>query len=134
MEGLLIKDGAPVIPQTINFVIDGGGSAITTGVKGYLVVDFACTVTAWTLLGDDAGNTMTIDVWNDTYANFPPTVADTMITTGTKPALAGIKGQDTTVDWADITIAAGSILAINVDAVGGTAPTRVTLALTVTRT
>jgi hypothetical protein len=31
--------------RDIVFIIDGGGSAITTGVKGYLPVDFAGTIT-----------------------------------------------------------------------------------------
>ncbi|GAI34200.1 unnamed protein product, partial [marine sediment metagenome] len=61
----------------ITFVIDGGGSAITTGEKGHLEIPFACTIQAWTLVADQAG-AIKIDVWRDTYANFPPTNEDSL--------------------------------------------------------
>ena len=109
------------------FHIDGGGSAITTGVKVHIPDLPACTVEAWTLVADQSGS-IVIDVWNDTYANTPPTVADTMISTGTKPTLSSAqKNQDTSVDWADTTIAAGSTLTLNVDS--ATTVTFVTLTL-----
>jgi len=117
--------------ETINFIIDGGGSAITTGQKGHVVVDFACTVVAWTILADQSGS-IVVDVWKDTYANFPPTVADTI--TGTeKPTLASVqKNQDTSLTSWTTTIAAGDILAYNVDSAATV--TRVVVALKVRRT
>ena len=117
--------------ETINFIIDGGGSAITTGQKGHIVVDFACTVVAWTILADQSGS-IVVDVWKDTYANFPPTVADTI--TGTeKPTLASVqKNQDTSLTTWTTTIAAGDILAYNVDSAATV--TRVVVALKVRRT
>ena len=117
--------------ETINFIIDGGGSAITTGQKGHVVVDFACTVVAWTILADQSGS-IVVDVWKDTYANFPPTVADTI--TGTeKPTLASVqKNQDTSLTTWTTTIAAGDILASNVDSAATV--TRVVVALKVRRT
>ena len=117
--------------STINFVIDGGGSAITTGIKGDLVVDFACTVTAWTILGDQTGS-IVVDIWRDSYANFPPTVADT-ITGAEKPTISSAtKGQDTSLNsgagWA---VSAGDVLRFNVDSIATL--TRVTVALKVVR-
>ena len=58
-------------------VIDGGGSTITTGVKGDVNCDFAFTIVQWALLADQSGS-IVIDIWKDTYANYPPTVADTI--------------------------------------------------------
>ena len=114
--------------KTINFIVDGGGSAITTGQKGHVVVDFACTVQAWTILADQSGS-IVIDVWKDTYANFPPTVADT-IAGSEKPTLAAAqKNQDTNLTTWTTSIAAGDILAFNVDS--ATTVTRVTVALKV---
>lgn len=110
----------------IIFVIDGGGSVITTGIKGDLMVDFACTVQSWTVLGDQSGS-IVVDIWKDTYANFPPVVGDTI--TGTeKPTIsAATKGQDASLTSFVTAIAAGSILRFNVDSV--TTLTRATVIL-----
>lgn len=115
----------------IFYVIDGGGAAITTGVKGDLLIPFACTITAATLIADQTGS-IVIDVWRDSYANFPPTVADT-ITASAKPTLSSAaKSQDTTLPGWSTGITAGQLLRFNVDSVSTV--TRVTLALSVTRT
>jgi len=119
---------------TITFIIDGGGSAITTGQKGHLEIPFACTLTAWTLLADVAG-AIVIDIWKDTYANFPPTNNDAMPGAGKEPTIAATnqKAQDTDIsDWATVAISAGDILAFNVDSVATI--TRVTLSLKATKT
>jgi len=119
---------------TITFIIDGGGSAITPGQKGHLEIPFACTLTAWTLVADQAG-AIVIDVWKDTYANFPPTDADAMPGAGKEPTIAATnqKAQDTDIsDWTTVAIAAGDILAFNVDSC--TTITRVTLSLKATKT
>ena len=119
---------------TITFIIDGGGSAITTGQKGHLEIPFACTLTGWTLAADQAG-AIVIDVWKDTYANFPPTDADAMPGAGKEPTIAATnqKAQDTDIsDWTTVAIAAGSVLAFNVDSC--TTITRVTLSLKAVKT
>lgn len=41
---------------TIGITIDGGGSAISTGVKGYISVPFNGTITGWDIVADVAGN------------------------------------------------------------------------------
>jgi len=119
--------------STLNFIIDGGGSAITTGQKGHIVVDFACTIMAWTLLADTSG-AIKVDIWKDTYANFPPTNDDS-ICNGHEPEIAasGAKAQDTDLsDWGDVTVDAGDVLAFNVDSCATI--TRCTIALKVKRT
>jgi hypothetical protein len=114
--------------RTITFVIDGGGSTITTGVKGDLEIPFACTIDRATLLADQSGS-IVIDIWNDTYANFPPTDADT-ITAAAPPTIStDTDSQDATLTGWDTAIAAGDILRFNVDSV--TSLTRVTLSLRV---
>lgn len=116
---------------SITFLIDGGGAAIATGVKGDLEIPFGCTINAATLLGDQIGS-IVLDIWKDTYANFPPTVADT-ITASAKPTLASSqKSQDTTLTGWTTAIGAGDVLRFNVDS--ATTVQRVTLSLKVTRT
>lgn len=117
--------------RTITFVIDGGGATITTGVKGFLEIPFACTITRATLLADQSGS-IVVDIWKDTYANYPPTVADT-ITASAKPTIsAATKAQDATLTGWTTAIAAGDILGFNVDSI--TTCQRVTLSLRVTVT
>jgi hypothetical protein len=116
--------------SAIVFTIDGGGSGISTGVKGDIVVPYACTIQDWTLIADQSGS-IVLDVWKDTYANFPPTVADT-ITAAAKPTLsAASKAQNTTLTGWTKTVAAGDIFRINVDSASGV--TRVTLAMKVVK-
>jgi hypothetical protein len=116
----------------VGLLIDGGGSVITTGVKGFLRVPFACTITGVTLLSTDATATagsIVIDIWKDTYANYPPTVADT-ITASAKPTLASAnKSENTTLTGWTTAIAAGDVLGFKVDSVATI--TRCALTLTV---
>lgn len=121
--------------RTIGLTVDGGGSVITTGVKGYVQVPVTATITGWTLLSTDgtgpatAGN-IVFDIWKDTYTNYPPTVADT-ITASAKPTLSGVnKNTDSTLTGWTTGITAGDVLGFNVDS--ASTVTRVTLQLTVT--
>lgn len=116
--------------SAIEFVIDGGGSEITTGIKGDLEVPFDCVINRVTLLADQSGD-IVIDIWKDTYANFPPTDADT-ITGGDEPTISSdTDSQDDSLGYWDTVIDAGDILRFNVDSV--TTITRVTLSLKVTK-
>lgn len=100
--------------RTFGLTIDGGGSPITTGIKGDVTVPFAGTITGWTILGDQTGS-IVVDVWMDTYANYPPTVADT-IAGSEKPTIsAGIKGQDLTLTTWTTAVVAGNTMRFNVD-------------------
>jgi hypothetical protein len=114
----------------LNVVIDGGGEVITTGVKFDLEIPFACTITAVRLLADQVGS-IVVDVWKDTYANFPPTDADS-ITASAPPTLSSAaKSEDTTLTGWTTSLSAGDILRVNVDS--ATTLTRVTLSLTLER-
>lgn len=121
--------GIVPLPNTVlPLIIDGGGVAITTGVKFDFVVPFNCTVTGWTILGDQTGS-IVVDLWQDIYANFPPTVADT-ITGANKPTLTSqSKNQNNSISW---TLTKDSIIRVNVDS--ATTVQLVSLNLNVTKT
>lgn len=116
---------------TITFIIDGGGSAITTGEKGHLEIPFACTITGWTILADQSGS-IVVDVWKDTYALFPPTVADTIAGTEKPTLVTAQKNQDLDLTTWTTAIAAGDILAFYVESI--TTIERVTISLKVVKT
>lgn len=114
----------------IGLVIDGGGSAITTGVKGYIQVPYDCTIVSNTLLGDQAGD-LVVDVWKDTYANFPPTGGDS-IAGSAKPTLSSAaKSTDVTLAGWTVQVRAGDVIGFNVDSAATI--TRATLELRVVR-
>lgn len=117
------------VDGAVEVVFDGYGSVITTGIKFDYVTECAGTWVSWTLLADQTGS-IVIDVWKDSYANYPPTVADT-ITASAKPTLSSVtKNTSGTLTGWTKTFAKGDILRFNVDS--ATTVTRVTLALAYT--
>lgn len=118
-------------PIGVNVVLSGGGAVVPTGVAADVEIPFGATITAAALYADQAGS-IVVDIWRDSYANFPPTVADT-ITAAAKPTLSSAtKYRDTTLTGWATGIVAGDVLRINVDS--ASTLTRVTLALTLERT
>lgn len=109
-----ISTAADVKLGTISFVIDGGGTAITTGVKGDVEVPFNCSIVAATLLADQSGSII-VDVWKDTYANYPPTDADSITSSSVPEISSATKDQDTSLAGWTTSITAGDILRFNVD-------------------
>lgn len=100
--------------KLVTAIFDGGGSAISAGSKCYVRFPWAGTITKVTTLADVSGSAV-VDVWKDTYANYPPTVADT-IAAAAKPTLStATKSEDSTLTGWTTAIAAGDVLGFNVD-------------------
>ncbi|KKM13587.1 hypothetical protein LCGC14_1714720 [marine sediment metagenome] len=116
---------------TITFIIDGGGSAITTGEKGHLEIPFACTINQVTMLADQSGS-IVVDIWKRVYADFPPTNTQSITASAVPTVTTAVKSQDSTLTGWTTAIAAGDILAFNVDSV--TDIQRLTISLKVTKT
>jgi hypothetical protein len=128
--GATLQTKASVRTGQVGITIDGGGSAITTGLKGFVRVPYAGTITKATLLADQSG-TIVIDVWKDTYANAPPTDADS-ITASAPPTLSSAtKSEDGTLTGWTTAVTAGDVLAFSVDSAATV--TRVTLLLEITK-
>jgi hypothetical protein len=125
--------GVNATPITaIGYAIDGGGAAITAGLLGSgLRIPFDGTIESVTLLADQTGS-IVVDIWKDTYANYPPTVADS-ICASAKPTLSSAdKSEDTTLTGWTKTINEGDVLFFNVDS--ASTVQNVTLILKVTKT
>jgi len=115
--------------RPIGGTFDGNGSVITAGTILYVDCPVSGTITAARLLADQSGS-IVIDVWKDTYANYPPTVADT-ITASAKPTLsAAQKSEDTTLTGWTTSVTAGDVFAFKVDS--ATTVTRVRVVLDIT--
>jgi hypothetical protein len=93
--------------------IDGGGSLITTGLKGYVTIPYSATIYGWDIIGNTSG-TCIIDLWKTTLSSFPPTSANT-IAVSQKPTLSNqmINRNDTLTGWTT-SINANDILAFTV--------------------
>lgn len=121
-----------IIGETTIFpiVIDGAGGAIAAGVKVDLPWPYNAKITGWEIMADQSGS-IVVDLWKDTYANYPPTVADTFVGAN-KPTLATAqKHTYTAAAGAEWTINQGDIVRVNVDS--ATTVTRVLIALKVTK-
>ena len=113
---------------SLGLVIDGAGSAITTGVKGYLRVPYNCDIQSVEIVADQSGS-IVIDIWRDSYANFPPSVSDSIVASA-KPTLSSAqKSQNTTLTGWTKSLTEGQYLAFNVDS--ASTVTRVVLTLKV---
>lgn len=113
---------------SISVVFDGGGSALTVDSKLDVSVPVNCKITGARLLADQSGSVV-INIWKDTYANYPPTVDDKITASAPPTISSATKSNDTTLTGWTTQITAGDTLRFNVDSC--TTITRVTLTLTI---
>lgn len=118
-------------PATIEYVMDGVGTTLTTGVKGYLSVPFNCTITSAFMMGDRLGSVV-VDVWKCTQGQFnagitAPTSANS-ITALAPPTISSTTQyySQALVGWTS-SLGQNDVLAYNIVSV--TSMQRVTLSL-----
>ena len=125
-----VRDNLNAVAPKMAWISIGSpdGPDLGTGVKAMVTVTFPCKVVSWTILANAVGSVV-LDVWKDSYANFPPTVADTIAGTE-KPTLASArKNQDLTLTSWSQNLAAGDVLFVNVDSASGVKQVFLCLAL-----
>jgi hypothetical protein len=111
-------------------VIDGGGTAIATGLKFWVEAPAAGTIVAARMISDQSGS-LVVDVWKSGYSGAPPSSGNS-ITASAKPTLASAqKYEDVSlVGWTK-TVTAGDWFYFNVDS--ATTITKATISLTISR-
>jgi hypothetical protein len=147
--GLTYSAGTLTAPGTSNslttgieFVIDGGGSALTTSTCSFtsgqlcvLEIPFACTITAARLFADQTGSVV-IEIAKTTYSAYAPgthPVSGDKITSSTPPTISSAaKAQDTTLTSWTTSVSAGDVIGFSVTS--ATTITRVTVSLTCVKT
>jgi hypothetical protein len=108
-------------------ILDGQGGVIQTGRgNNFLSIPFSGTITGWTVLSSVSGS-IEVAFWKDTYANYPPTVADNIFSPN--PLLTSTNKNQAT--GLSIPVAAGDIIIPNVVSV--TTCTNVTISIQITR-
>jgi hypothetical protein len=119
----------PVNYGSFGLTIDGGGSVITTGNKGYLVIPYAGTITGWQVISDVNGSCV-IDVWKESSGNVP-TVANTIAGTE-KPTLSSQQiNSDLTLTTWTTAVNQNDVFGFNVDS--ASTVTRVNLTIFITK-
>ena len=112
----IVANTVALADGVIIITVDGDGSVPSTGIVARLSVPKPLTITQVTLLANVSGN-IVFDIWKDSFANYPPTVADT-ITASAKPTLSGaIKSQDGTLTGWTTSLNSGDTIFINLDSI-----------------
>jgi hypothetical protein len=121
----------PIDYRSFGVVVDGAGSVITMGNKGYLSLPYSGYITGWRILGDQSGST-SIDVWKTNYIGFPPTSGDS-ITGGNYPNLTSqqINEDYSLLGWTT-SFTSGDIISFNV--LSASTTTRINLTINVIKT
>jgi hypothetical protein len=98
----------------LSFIIDGGGQVITTGYKGHFKIPCGYTIESWELSADRAGS-LVVDIWKVSLADFPPTVANSIVASA-KPTLSSeVKASSAILTGWNTSILANDYLAFSVD-------------------
>lgn len=130
LDGILTVDGGVIKGEQLwwSFEFDGGGVALTTGVKRrwkipyncQLVVDANQTGTPFWEVGLDQSGSIGFDLWMDTYANYPPTNADrisgTIASQNPRVSTATKAQSATTTGWT-LDLVKGRYLFISIDSI-----------------
>jgi len=115
----------------VGIAIDNGNQDITTGKKAHRIIPWDCEVVEWTISSADSG-IIQWDINWCTYADWPSTVSVGGSNLPGIEILLDSKAQDTSVDWAKTTFAAGDIIEFEVDSV--TSLTNCILSIKIRRT
>jgi phage-related tail fiber protein len=108
--------GYPAPKHTLGASWSGAGVAVTTSTDiVYVNAHTTGTITKVVVLTQGGSGSCVIDIWKDTYGNFPPTVADT-ITASAKPTIASnVKYSATALTGWATAVTAGDIFAFKID-------------------
>lgn len=110
------------------FIIDGGGNPITTGVKGFVRLPWAANLASWIVMADQSGS-ISVDVLRAN--NAVPSAS--MVGAGNKPGLTAsqFSGVVTPSGWTSTAFAANDWIGFNV--ISAATVTRVTVDLNLSK-
>ena len=117
-----------VLSGSFGITIDGAGSAITIGNKGYATIPYDGTITGWTMIANQSGNCI-IDVWK--AAGSIPTGANTITGTEKRTLSSQQINSDLALSSWTTPVTAGDIFAFYVDS--ASTITRVNLSIYITK-
>jgi pyruvate/2-oxoacid:ferredoxin oxidoreductase beta subunit len=99
---------------TVAVTFDGQGAAIEVGTAYHWTAPADGTIVGVTMLADQSGS-IVVDVYKDTFANYPPTNADSITAAAPPTISSAIKSQDTTLTGWTTAFSAGDVLRFEVE-------------------
>lgn len=115
--GIISNDSVVMKEAGLEVFIDGGEVTIVTGdSSAFIEVPYNCSINSASLFIQPSGS-MIVDIWKDTYANFPPTVSDSICSTSKLTISSGVASTDSAMAGWTTTLSKGNILLISVDSV-----------------
>jgi len=128
----LITDSSVSSSSTGSIMLEVGGTSITTGVKSYTSVNFNCTITGWRITSD-ASCSIVVDVWKDTYSNFPPTNTDSIAGSELPTLSSAVKNEDLTLTTWTTSVTSGDVIGFNIDSITQGSATKIKVELFYTK-
>ena len=111
--------GKPDLSRSFGITVDGAGTALTAGSKGFITVPYDCTITNWYLAADASG-----DVIFDIKRG-----GTSLVGTGNFPTLSTAQSGNAAVSgWTSVAVTAGDILEFEITGTPATI-TRVNLTI-----
>jgi hypothetical protein len=99
-----------IVTISLNYLVDGGGSAVATGINGDIYFPYNCTINNWVVLADTEGN-LGVDLWKTPYTTYPATEGNSIC--GTEIALnAVLKNSDANLTGWTTSISANDTLRV----------------------
>lgn len=100
------------------FTMQNNGAVLNTGAQSaaYMEVPSDCEIVSCKLFGGPSGS-IVVDVWSDTYANYPPTDADSIVAAAPPTISGGVKSEDTDLTGWTKQLSEGDGILLNIDSV-----------------
>lgn len=98
------------------FEFHGGGFVLSSGTKVWLRVPFDCEILSWTATAQPSGSVQ-VALWRDTYANFPPTIADVISASAPVTISSSVRNTNSTLTGWNKDIPADHYILANINSV-----------------
>jgi len=115
--------------RDLYFRFANGGFQLPTGIAGEFSLDYAATISQWTLLADQTGSAV-VDIWKTAFGSYPPTVANTITGSALPTLTSALAAKSSTLTGWTTSISAGDTFRVNLNSVASL--TRLTLMLEIT--
>lgn len=103
-------------PVKVTWVNAGGGAIVAADANDiYTYIPHAGLIRQAVILTQGGTGSCSVDIWKDTYANFPPTDADSITAAAAPSITSDTKYSDSTLTGWTKTVAAGDVLAFHLD-------------------
>ena len=116
---LVAQPAAPLVyDSALVMTFMNSGAILNTGAQcpACMTIPCDCEILCCQMFGAPEGS-IVVDLWVDTYANYPPTDADSIVASAPPTISGGVKSEDKTLTGWTKELSAGDVLLPNIDSV-----------------